>query len=207
MKSHLIATTLVVAALAAAAHAAPTVFDFKDPKGVNNIVFQMDAPLESVNGTGTGISGTAVFDPEDPAAVTGTIQLDVQSLRLPNNTMQGHLMGDRWLNAKEFPTITFEAMSLSKARIDGDTTEADITGNLTVKGNTRGITVPGKITFLKGKLKARGGSKVDGDLLVVRSRFSINRSDYDINAGNMLDKVPEEIQLTLNLVGIAPYTE
>ena len=27
-----------------------TVFDFKDPKGVNNIIFQMDAPLESING-------------------------------------------------------------------------------------------------------------------------------------------------------------
>ena len=36
--------------LVSAAYAAPLSFDFKDPKGVNNVVFKLDAPLESING-------------------------------------------------------------------------------------------------------------------------------------------------------------
>ena len=60
-------------ALATAACAAPQTFDFKDPKGVNNAVFKLDAPLESINGSANGISGTVSFDPENPAATTGKI--------------------------------------------------------------------------------------------------------------------------------------
>jgi len=206
MKTQHIAS-LFIAAFAISANASPTTFDFKDPKGINNVVFLIDAPLESINGTGTGISGTALFDPENPGVVTGTINLEVASLRVPNNAMQGHLAGERWMNAEQFPTITFEVTGASNARTSGDTTEADITGNLTVKGTTKAITVPAKLTYLKGKLKARGGSRVDGDLLVVRSAFSIKRSDYNINSGNMLDKVTDEIGLTLSIVGIAPYAE
>jgi polyisoprenoid-binding protein YceI len=54
-------------ALAASISAAPIDFDFKDPKGVNNIVFKTDAVVESINGTASGISGNVTFDPENPA--------------------------------------------------------------------------------------------------------------------------------------------
>jgi polyisoprenoid-binding protein YceI len=207
MNTHHLTATLLATVLAAAVNAAPITFDFKDPKGVNNIVFLLDAPLESINGTATAISGSASFDPENPAAVNGTITLDVKSLRVPNDTMQGHLAGERWMDAEKFPTITFEVTGASNTRTMGETTEADLAGNLTVKGVTHSISVPAKLTFLKGKLKARGGSKVDGDLLVVRSSFAIKRSDYGINAGQMLDKVSDDILLTLSIVGIAPYAE
>ncbi|HUG10248.1 MAG TPA: YceI family protein [Opitutaceae bacterium] len=207
MKTHHLTVTLIAAALAAAVNAAPINFDFKDPKGVNNIVFLLDAPLESINGTATGISGSASFDPENPAAVSGTISLDVTTLRVPNNMMQDHLAGERWMDAGKFPAVTFEVTGASNARTVGETTEADLAGNLTVKGVTHSISVPAKLTFLKGKLKARGGSKVDGDLLVVRSSFAIKRSDYGINAGQMLDKVSDDILLTMSIVGIAPYAE
>ena len=50
--------------LATAVYAAPQSFDFKDPKGVNNAVFKLDAPLESINGSANGITGTVSFDPE-----------------------------------------------------------------------------------------------------------------------------------------------
>ena len=56
-------TFLVLAGVASAALAAPQTFDFKDPKGVNNAVFKLDAPLEAINGTANGISGTVTFDP------------------------------------------------------------------------------------------------------------------------------------------------
>ena len=59
-----------------AALAAPETFDFKDPKGVNNIIFKTDAPLESINGTATGVSGSVDFDPANPGALKGQIVVE-----------------------------------------------------------------------------------------------------------------------------------
>ena len=47
----------ITAGLALGALAAPLTFDFKDPKGVNNAVFKLDAPLEAINGSANGILG------------------------------------------------------------------------------------------------------------------------------------------------------
>ena len=47
--------------------AAPQTFDFKDPKGINNAGFKLDAPLEAINGNASGVSGTVTFDPANPA--------------------------------------------------------------------------------------------------------------------------------------------
>lgn len=189
----------------AGAHAAPLNFDFKDPKGVNNIVFQLDAPLESINGTGDGITGTVSFDPETPGSINGSIVLDAASLTVPNGSMRDHLQGDRWLDTASFPEITFDAISLANPKTEGTTTTGDLSGKLTIKGVTQDLTVPLKITFLKGKLKERGGTKQDGDLLVLRSQFTIKRSDFGINPGQNTDKVSEEIVLSLSLVGFVPY--
>ena len=58
-------------ALAASVTAAPTSFDFKDPKGVNAVQFHLDSLLEPIAGTAGGVTGTVSFDPEAPAATTG----------------------------------------------------------------------------------------------------------------------------------------
>src|SRR5687768_6380869 len=86
-------------ASAIAAYAAPRAFDFKDPKGVNNVQFHLDAPLESITGTATGISGTVFFDPEKPSATRGRIVLEAKSLSVGNPLMGEHLLGEQWLDA------------------------------------------------------------------------------------------------------------
>ena len=80
---------LVSLTLATAVYAAPESFDFKDPKGVNNAVFNLDAPLESVNGSASGITGTVTFDPENPGATTGKIVVAADSLTVPNPDAEG----------------------------------------------------------------------------------------------------------------------
>ena len=198
-----IAVALFSIAIAAPVLAAPINFDFKDPKGVNNVVFKMDAPLESINGTASGISGTVTFDPESPAATKGKIVVATKSLHVGNNTMKEHMHGDNWMQVEKFPEMTFELGALKDVKSEGNVTTANATGKMTVRGVTKEMTIPVKLTYLKDKLKARGGPK-DGDLLVVRSNFSIKRSDFGINAGKNEDKVSNEIELSLSVAGAAP---
>lgn len=182
--------------------AAPIAFDFKDPKGVNNIQFQLDAPLEAISGSGNGVSGSISFDPANPSATAGKISLATASLTVGNATMKEHMHGGMWLDVAKYPEISFEASALSDVKTTGNKTVAKLTGKLTVKDVSKVITVPVTLTYLEGKLGDRvQGAK--GDLLVVRSAFTINRSDYGIMAGKASDKVSEEIQLTLSIAGAA----
>lgn len=202
MKNKLI-TTLAVAALAGVAFAAPQSFDFKDPKGVNNAVFKLDAPLEAINGSANGVSGTVEFDAANPGATTGKIVIAAESLTVPNGMMKEHMHGGQWLDVAKFKEITFEAKSLKNLKTAGDTTTADATGSFTLHGVTKEITVPVKITYLKDKLSQRVPNQ-PGDLLVIRSTFTIKRSDYGINPGAPTDKVADEIELTLSIAGASP---
>ncbi len=196
---------VALSATALAASAAPQSFDFKDPKGVNNVQFSLDAPLESITGTATGISGTVAFDATKPGAVSGHIVLDTASLTVGNSLMGEHLRSADWLDVAQHPTITFEAVSAANVRPQGTNVVADVTGKLTVKGITREVTVPVTFTHLADKLGARlGNAELKGDLLVLRAAFTINRSDFGIMAGQMTDKVAESIALTLSIAGAAP---
>ena len=72
---------LALVAMAGVVSAAPLTFDFKDPKGINNAGFKLDAPLESINGSASGVYGTVTFDPENPGATKGKITMATASLR------------------------------------------------------------------------------------------------------------------------------
>ena len=178
-------------------------FDFRDPKKVNNVVFLMDAPLESINGTATGVSGTVSFDPAKPAATTGKIVLATSSLHVDNPLMKKHMLDEGWMHVSKFPTIEFVAVKMTNVKTSGTTIIATIAGKLTVKGVTKKVSVPVRLTYLKGMLIKR--NRVPGDLLVLRCDFTIKRSDYGINAGNNEEKVSDEIELKLRVAGAAPY--
>ena len=178
-------------------------FDFRDSKKVNNVVFLMDAPLESINGTATGVSGTVSFDPAKPAATTGKIVLATSSLHVDNPVMKKHMLDEGWMHVSKFPTIEFVAVKMTDVKTSGTTIIATIAGKLTVKGVTKKVSVPVRLTYLKGMLIKR--NRVPGDLLVLRSDFTIKRSDYGINAGNNEEKVSDEIELKLRVAGAAPY--
>ncbi|PTY07444.1 hypothetical protein DB347_09085 [Opitutaceae bacterium EW11] len=197
----------VLSATALLAQAASQSFDFKDPKGVNNVQFKLDAPLESVTGTANGVSGTVAFDADHPETTRGKIVLDAASLTVGNPLMREHLHSDKWLDVANHPSIVFEATGASNVRKQGAQVLADITGTLTVKGVAKAVTVPVTFTYLPDRLGARlGKPELKGDLLVLRANFQVNRSDFGIQPGQMTDKVAEAIDLSLSIAGSSPRT-
>ena len=196
-------TTLAILALVAltcGVFAAPQTFDFKDPKGINNAGFKLDAPLEAINGSASGISGTVTFENENPSATKGKIVVATSSLMVPNSMQREHMLSATWLDAAKFPEISFDSKEFKKVKNDGDNTTADVTGTFTLKGISKELTVPVKLTYMKDKLADRvPGQK--GDLLVIRAGFSIKRGDFNINPGQYDDKVSDTIELTLSIAG------
>ena len=202
MKTKLV-LLIALGSLAGTAFVASQTFDFKDPKGVNNAVFKLDALLEALSGNATGISGTVTFDPADPSAAKGKIIVASSSLHVSNPMQQQHLLSDKWMDAAKYPEISFEAKELKNVKTNGDTTTAEVAGTFTLKGISKEITVPVKFTYLKDKLGQRVPNQ-KGDLLVIRANFSIKRSDFGIMPGQMEEKVSDTIELTLSIAGASP---
>jgi polyisoprenoid-binding protein YceI len=148
--------------------ATPQTFDFKDPKGVNNAVFKLDAPLEAINGNATGISGMVTFDPGQPAATRGKIVVASSSLHVGNPMQLEHLRSDKWMDVAKYPEISFEAKDLKNVKTNGDMPTADVTSTFACKGIAKEIAVPVKFACLKDKL----GKRVpNGDSLVRAGPF------------------------------------
>ncbi|MBK1875531.1 YceI family protein [Pelagicoccus mobilis] len=197
-----ITTLLATAALGFASLAHAIDFDLKDPKGVNNIVFLLDAPLESINGTATGITGNVSFDPAAPEKTAGKVVVAVDSLSVANPKMVEHMMGGKWLDAGNHPEIVFELSRLSDLSGDGKKVKGTAHGTMSIKGTSKEISVPVSISYLEGMLAKR--QRTPGDILVIRSNFTISRSDFGVNAGESEDKVADEVELRLSIAGFAP---
>lgn len=196
---------LVITALGiATASAAPQTFDFKDPKGVNHAKFTLDAPLETISGVANGVSGTLTVDPAKPEATSGTITVETKSLHVENPMMKDHMLGAEWLDAEKNPNITFKVKSLKDYKMSDGKASATVVGTFSLKGVEKEIEVPATVTLLPGKLADRTGGKMQGDLAVIRTNFTIKRSDFGINPKAPEDKVSDEVNVTLAIAGASP---
>lgn len=149
------------------------------------------AVVTKVRGSFNEFEGAAVVgDSLADTSVSLTIQVD--SIDTRNEQRDGHLKSNDFLAIEEFPTITFTSTSVAQT---GAST-LDLTGDLTVRGITKPVTIPFEF----------GGAVVDpyGN---VRAGFegsvTINRKDYGVTwnaaleAGGVL--VSEKIVLEFEI--------
>ena len=140
--------TLIISCLNSQIGATESVFDFKDPKNVNNIIFQMDAPLESINGSGDKISGNVTFNPEKPELTKGKIILESASLHVGNPVLKEHMHGKDWLEVDKYPTISFSLNKLHGIKKEGINYQAQAHGKMNIRNVTLDMKIPVKICLL-----------------------------------------------------------
>lgn len=193
---------LMAATAGASAWTLAAEFDFTDPKGVNAMTFVLDSLLEPIMGVASGVSGKVQFDPGDVARTTGKIIVDARTLYTPNTGMTDTLHGGDWLNVSKNPTIEFTVKSVSDVKkVDEHVSAAQVTGDFLCNGVTKELTVPVKFAHLPDRAGDRvRGAK--GDLLILRSEFSISRADFRIKPGGN-DVVADKVEVRVSIVGMA----
>lgn len=179
-------------------------FDMKDPKGVTGMTISINAPLEPVRGVANGLSGQIRFNVEHPEQSSGKIVVSTNSLFVGNAGMTKSMLESWCLDSPKYPTIEFEVTKIGKVRTNkmGAMT-ARVTGNLTLHGVTKSMTVDARIEHYPGKLKARGGVEKDGDLIQVFSKFSINRRDFGIAKDLSSQVIGDVVDIDLAATGVA----
>lgn len=183
--------------------AQPIEFDFEDPKRVNSIVFILDSTLEPIVGVASGINGKVNFDPKDPKAANGEITVKTKNLHVENKGMKDTIHDKDWLDAEKNPAISFKFKEIKEVKATKDNAwDLQVVGELTIRGVTKPVNVTVKANYLKDKMESRGG-KQKGDILALRSDFSVKRKDFGIKPDMNNDVVAEEIQLKVSIVGFA----
>lgn len=176
-------------------------FDFKDPKGVNSIAFLLDSTLEPIMGVGGSISGTVTFDAAKPDETKGKIELEASSLHTANQKMKDVMHSSDWLDVAKHSKVLVDLKQVKEYKPAGENKfDLIFVADLTVKGTTKEVTIPVTATYLPGQLgnRMRGA---EGDLLVLRSQFSINRKDFGIKPDMGPEVVAEEVKITVSIVG------
>lgn len=192
----------IAVAIAAAVHAAAAMeFNFKDPKGVNTVYFLLDSELEPIMGTAAGISGTLSFDPAKLKETTGKIIVEAKSITFPNKGMTDTLHGADWMDSAKNSEISFTFKEVKEAKPAGENQwELTVGGEFLCKGISKPATATVRATLQPGKLENRMRGK-KGDLLVLRSEFTIKRSEYALNMQTPTSIVADDIQIRVAIVG------
>lgn len=108
------------------------------------------------------------------------IVIDMSSTWADNERVGGHLKSPDFFNVGQFPTATFESISIAPK-----STNFLVTGNLTLHGVTKEISFPAQI-------------KVEDGGVTVGAGFFINRFDFGIQyPGKANDLVRKEVVLRL----------
>ncbi|GAA4876499.1 YceI family protein [Saccharopolyspora cebuensis] len=96
------------------------------------------AMVTKVRGAFNDFEGTATVDGANPSASSVALRIKVDSIDTRNADRDGHLRTNDFLDAAEYPEITFTSTAIEQT---GDNSY-DVTGDLTIKGVTRSVTVP-----------------------------------------------------------------
>ncbi|MEM6458376.1 MAG: YceI family protein [Planctomycetota bacterium] len=176
-------------------------FDFKDPKGVNGVVFVVDSKLEPITGMIGGVGGTVSYDPADPTSFSGAVTVDLGEISFINSGMTAVLKGADWLDftGAFVATMSFDEV-LSVADSDKGGQMLEVNATMSFGGKDVPLTVNVDVTHLPGAAKDRGAAQ-SGDLLVLRSMFNISRIDLGINEEMPTDKVGETITVMVPIAG------
>jgi polyisoprenoid-binding protein YceI len=142
-----------------------------------------------VFGTFIGPTGTVSYDASDATKSSFDLTVNVDSLDTRQQNRDNDLKGPDFFDVKQFPTMTFKSTSVKKT----SDTQLEVTGDLTLHGQTKSVTIPMDLT---GIAKTPQGDTRIG----FETQFSINRSDYGM--GYEAPAIGDEVRIIVAVEGI-----
>jgi polyisoprenoid-binding protein YceI len=151
--------------------------------------------IANVRGEFTKVSGTIIYDPENPTNSSVDATIDASSIATRDEQRDGHLRSADFLDVEKFPVLAFRSKSIS-----GEKGDWKVKGDLTIHGVTREVTLE-----VEGPTpEARdpwGGARIGAT-----ATGKINRKDFGLTWNTALETggvlVGDEIKLTLDVEGV-----
>ena len=134
------------------------------------------------------------FDPEHPEQGSVELTILTASIDTGDEKRDGHLRSEDFFDVEKFPTISFKS---TKVEADGD--ELMVTGDLTMHGVTKEITIP--MSFNGAGPDPWGGTRAG-----FSGAVEINRKDFEIIWNSTMDKggtvLGEDVTITIEIEAV-----
>lgn len=133
----LLATSLLVATPALAAAEKYEI----DPAHTNVLFFINHLGFSETIGRFDDVSGSLMLDADAPEKSTVDVKIKPATINTQSAELNKHLQGAEWFDTAKYPDITFVSKSVKRT---GKET-ADVTGDLTLHGVTKPVTLKAKL--------------------------------------------------------------
>jgi polyisoprenoid-binding protein YceI len=118
-------------------------------------------------------SGEIFYDPDHPQRSRVQMTVEAESIDTRNDGRDRALRSDDFFDVARYPTLNFVSTAVAP-RQDGT---LDVTGDLTIHGVTRRITIP---VHLLGTKQMQGW----GDFIGFDTGFTIDRTEFGVNGSH-----------------------
>ncbi|MDV8000161.1 YceI family protein [Rhodococcus sp. IEGM 1408] len=153
------------------------------------------AMITKVRGSFNDFTGTVTVPAEGIEGASAEVVVTASSIDTRNADRDGHLKSNDFFAMETYPEITFRSTGIAANGAGG----VDVTGDLTIKGKTRSLTIPfdyeGTATDPFGNLRAG-----------FEGTTTINRSDFDLTWNAALETggvlVSEKVTLEIEVSAI-----
>jgi polyisoprenoid-binding protein YceI len=188
MRSRIAKLSLVAVFALALALAAPAQADTWNVDAVHSHVgFSVRHLLTPVPGSFGDFTGTIVYDEANPAASTVELTVQTASIDTKNDRRDNHLRSADFFDAEKHPTLTFKSKKV--APLGGN--NLAVTGDLTIRGVTKEVTVPVEVLG------------VMGDKAGFQTEFEVDRKEYGVLWNRSLDQgdtlLGEDVKIVLTI--------
>ena len=166
---------------------------YKVDKAHSMTTFKVRHLISKVTGRFSDVDGTINFDRTTPQNSTVEFTIKAASIDTDNDSRDKHLRSADFFEVEKYPTITFKSTKIAPSATKD---VYNVTGNLTMHGVTRQITLP--VTFLGFGKDPWGNERAGFEM-----ETTLNRKDYGINWNKALDQggflLADPVKITINL--------
>ena len=163
-------------------------------KAHSEVTFQVRHLLTRVRGRFSDFEGTIEYDEQHPEQSSVNTTIKAASIDTNESDRDNHLRSADFFDVEKNPAITFASRSITR-----NGTGFDLTGDLTIHGVTRPVTLD--VTFL-GKAKDPWGN----ERIAFEADVTINRKDYGLNWNAALETggvlVGDEVKVSLSVQAV-----
>ena len=134
------------------------------------------AMVTKVRGSFNEFEGSGYFDAEDPGNSRLELTIEAASIDTRNADRDAHLRGNDFFAMEQYPQITFVSTAVQQV----DAEDYRVTGDLTMRGVTRPVTLD--LEFTGTSVDPYGNQRIGFE-----GRTVVNRKDWGINWNAPLD--------------------
>ncbi len=158
--------------------------------------------ISKVHGSMGGVKGTVIYDPKDPSKDVVEATLDVGTLNTGTSGRDDELKAN-YFDAKKFPLIEFKSTKVFR----NSAGKLQMTGNLTMKGVTRQVTldITGPSQVVKDA-QGRQKMSVMATTTISRKEYGIvgTKLDSALEGGGIIVSDPVDLELDIELTPTVP---